>query len=65
MMIRLYGQDGNDILKGGTGQDFLVGGEGRDHIEGGSGSDTYIWNYGDGNDTIVETSDTQDDEFNH
>ena len=41
----LYGEEGNDTLDGGTGTDYLVGG---------NGSDTYIFNKGDGRDTISD-----------
>ena len=48
----IYGGDGNDSLQGGDGNDVLVGGKGDDYMEGGSGSDTYVFNKGDGQDTI-------------
>ncbi|MFH2210689.1 MAG: VCBS domain-containing protein [Pseudomonadota bacterium] len=41
----LIGGQRNDILEGGKGDDTLMGGEGHDH---------YIWNTGDGNDTIID-----------
>jgi trimeric autotransporter adhesin len=41
----LYGYGGNDTLTGGTGADFLVGG---------SGDDTYVFNLGDGLDTVYD-----------
>jgi Ca2+-binding RTX toxin-like protein len=41
----LYGQDGNDILRGGAGIDFLYGG---------LGNDTYVFNPGDGADTVLD-----------
>jgi Ca2+-binding RTX toxin-like protein len=43
---RLYGDGGDDVLQGGQGNDYL---------EGGSGNDTYVWNTGDGFDTILDT----------
>ena len=45
----LYGDDGNDVLKGHSGQDYLYGGQGsdrlngrrhRDHLFGGEGNDS-------------------------
>jgi len=48
----LYGQDGNDFLAGGAGNDVLVGGAGNDYLFGDTGSDIYIFNLGDGQDTI-------------
>ena len=58
---RLYGFNTNETLLGSAHADFLYGGEGNDilegkkgddHIEGGRGDDTYVWNLGDGNDTM-------------
>ncbi|MEM5585968.1 calcium-binding protein [Roseibium sp. AS2] len=51
----LLGGSGNDTLLGESGDDVLLGGIGSDRLEGGSGDDTYIYNRGDGYDTIVET----------
>ncbi|MDE7251323.1 MAG: DUF2974 domain-containing protein, partial [Acetatifactor sp.] len=48
----IYGGDGNDKLYGEHGDDTLIGGAGDDYLSGGYGSDTYIYNRGDGNDTI-------------
>jgi len=59
----LLGQNGNDLLVGGAGQDILMGEDGADTLDGGAGTDTlnggsgqdiYIWNSGDGSDTIVD-----------
>ncbi|WP_327021768.1 calcium-binding protein [Klebsiella sp. RHBSTW-00484] len=52
----LYGGAGDDILDGGTWNDLLAGGSGNDTLKGGTGSDTYLFNAGDGQDTIVEGS---------
>ncbi len=51
----LTGLAGNDTLSGGDGADTLIGGTGNDSLTGGSGSDTYIFNLGDGTDTIVDS----------
>ena len=48
------GGNGNDSLSGGSGDDLLEGGSGLDSIEGGGGADTYLFNVGDGADTIWE-----------
>jgi YD repeat-containing protein len=57
----LRGMDGNDSLEGDEGDDQLFGGNGADTLRGGSGSDslsgeagadTYLYELGDGNDTI-------------
>lgn len=61
----LFGENGNDWISGGLGNDTIYAGNGSDTIKGGSGddfingaygSDTYLFNIGDGNDTIVDTS---------
>ncbi|MCZ7593670.1 MAG: hypothetical protein M5U16_01230 [Hyphomicrobium sp.] len=41
---RLYGLDGQN--------DLLIGAAGADSLKGGTGTDTYVWNLGDGGDTI-------------
>ena len=48
----LYGGDGDDELDGSDGDDIIVGGKGDDYLEGEAGNDTYIYNLGDGHDTI-------------
>lgn len=54
---------GNDLVDGGTGNDFILagngndtirGGEGRDVVSGGKGNDTFIYETGDGSDTILD-----------
>ena len=52
----LVGNGGNDTLDAKGGSDVLKGGSGNDYLDGGEGNDTYIWNYGDGFDTIYDTS---------
>ncbi len=54
----LRGDAGNDALSGGDGNDVLSGGAGDDTLAGGSGSDTYLFNLGDGNDTINDHDDS-------
>ncbi len=48
----LYGGAGDDSLNGGGGDDLLYGGEGIDSLNGGAGADTYVFQKGDGIDTI-------------
>ena len=48
----IYGDEGNDTIYGGNGNDVFVGGTGNDWLSGDYGNDTYIFNEGDGNDTI-------------
>ena len=50
----LYGGDGNDVLQGGGGNDYLEGGTGNDTLNGGNGTDIYLFQLGDGTDTIVD-----------
>ena len=50
----LYGLEGADKLYGNAGDDLLVGGVGDDMVFGGDGDDTYLWNRGDGNDTLSD-----------
>jgi Ca2+-binding RTX toxin-like protein len=48
----IYAGAGNDAITAGDGNDTIIAGAGNDSIEGGYGSDVYVWNLGDGNDTI-------------
>ncbi|WP_456400303.1 calcium-binding protein [Persephonella sp.] len=48
----LQAYEGDDYLNGDLGNDVLIGGKGNDYLEGGEGSDIYIFNIGDGQDTI-------------
>ncbi len=57
----LHGGTGDDRLIGGDGNDFLIGGEGNDTIAGGRGADHFMFKHGDGNDTITDFTDGQDD----
>ncbi|OOY18670.1 hypothetical protein BMI86_19990 [Thioclava sp. DLFJ5-1] len=56
----LLGGNGEDILDAGKGDDVLYAGKGNDTLRGGFGSDTYIFNRGDGHDTIDESFDYAD-----
>lgn len=60
---RLVGGGGNDNLLGGGGNDSIAGGGGRDRIQGqkgvdvltgGAGRDTFVFNRGDGQDSITD-----------
>lgn len=48
----VIGGDGNDSLYGDDGNDTLRGGVGNDYLSGGSGIDTYLFDKGDGIDSI-------------
>lgn len=50
----MSGGDGNDTLNGREGNDTLTGGLGNDTLSGSGGDDTYVFNLGDGQDTIQE-----------
>ncbi|WP_422376203.1 DUF4214 domain-containing protein [Roseibium sp.] len=52
----VFGLAGNDTLNGSSGNDILVGGTGNDRLNGGAGNDTYVYNRGDGHDTINDGS---------
>lgn len=51
---RFTGFAGNDIVNGGAGTDTFTGGQGNDSLRGGAGHDTYVFNLGDGVDTIED-----------
>ena len=54
----LYGQAGDDVLDGNQGSDELRGGTGADTLRGGGGDDLYVFNRGDGGDTIADNDTT-------
>jgi hypothetical protein len=43
---------GEDTITGGAGDDTITGGAGADTLDGGDGDDTFVFNAGDGEDTI-------------
>ena len=45
---------GDDTINGGGGRDTIVGGAGNDLLRGGAGQDTFIFNKGDGQDTVKD-----------
>jgi VCBS repeat-containing protein len=59
---RLHGGDGDDALHGGAGSDELHGGQGNDLLHGAEGDDAYVFNKGDGVDTIIDSGAT---DFNY
>lgn len=50
----LRGEAGRDILFGEGGNDTLVGGQGNDQLFGGAGNDTFVFQRGDGRDTVFD-----------
>ncbi len=57
----LYGDAGNDTLEGKAGNDTLIGGQGKDYLKGGEGDDVYIFNKGDGEDTVCDVNGKADE----
>ena len=52
----VFGGAGNDTFNTGAGHDLLIGGTGNDTMTGGEGNDLFVFNLGDGQDTINSTS---------
>lgn len=50
----LYGGAGNDSLTGGRDNDTLVGGSGNDNLKGQENADVYVFQRGDGSDTLED-----------
>jgi Ca2+-binding RTX toxin-like protein len=50
--LTINGGDGADVLRGSKGNDTVIGGRGNDMAFLGAGDDTFIWNPGDGSDTV-------------
>ena len=48
------GNETSNTLFGNAGLDRLIGRGGNDVLRGGDGDDTYVWNLGDGRDTIID-----------
>jgi Ca2+-binding RTX toxin-like protein len=51
----VVGSDFNDTMTGSAGDEYFQGGKGNDTLSGGAGMDTYVFNRGDGRDTIYES----------
>lgn len=50
----LYGEAGNDEIYGGIGNEQIIGGKGDDILTGGDWADYFVFNEGDGHDTITD-----------
>lgn len=50
--LALNGDAGNDNILGSRGNDTVIGGVGADTATLGAGDDAFIWNQGDGSDTV-------------
>ncbi|MCY6355658.1 calcium-binding protein [Clostridium sp. ZS2-4] len=57
---KLYGGIGDDELYGGTEDDVLEGGEGNDVLYGREGNNVYVYNVGDGRDSIFTSYNSED-----
>ena len=57
----IYSEGGNDTINAGLGNDLLNGGIGNDTLNGGEGSDIYEFNLGDGEDTITDSANGDDE----
>src|SRR5262249_54871540 len=60
----LSGGAGNDLIKGSAGNDTVIGGQGNDVALLGAGDDTFVWNPGDGSDTVEGQAGTDTLVFN-
>ena len=69
----LNGEGGDDNIAGGSGAELLLGGDGNDSIDGNRGNDlavlgadddTFVWDPGDGSDTVLGRSGTDTMLFN-
>jgi len=60
----MLGGQGSDIIYGDAGNDIIIGGEGNDTLYGGEGADTFVFNLGDGMDTVMGFQDGDQLTFN-
>ncbi len=61
----IYGNGGDDDVFGDEGNDMIVGGQGNDALNGGNGNDVYVWNLGDGLDSIFDNTGDDKIVFEH
>src|SRR5262249_8414248 len=50
--LTINGGAGDDVITGSAGDDLVIGGVGSDVALLGAGNDTFVWNPGDGSDTV-------------
>jgi Ca2+-binding RTX toxin-like protein len=53
-MANIIGTNGNDTLGGNKSADTITANKGNDSLTGGGGKDTFVYNFGDGTDTITD-----------
>lgn len=72
MALTLDGGGGDDTILGGNGSDVIYGGAGNDYVDGnqgndvaflGGGNDVFVWDPGDGSDTVEGDAGTDKLEF--
>ena len=56
----ITGDSESNFLRGNTGADTIEGGTNDDNLEGGTGGDTFVFNDGDGDDTVLDFEDGTD-----
>src|SRR5262249_9565637 len=56
MLLAQASTAGNDTVVGFNTDETITGGHGDDNLQGAGGNDTYVYNRGDGNDTIFDAN---------
>jgi Ca2+-binding RTX toxin-like protein len=62
--LTINGGAGDDTIIGSKGDDLVIGGQGSDKALLGAGNDTFVWNPGDGSDTVDGQAGTDTLQFN-
>jgi Ca2+-binding RTX toxin-like protein len=52
MSLQIFAGGGNDTIFSGAGDDLISGGQGSDVVLMGAGNDRFLWNPGDGSDSV-------------
>ncbi|MDQ7249856.1 beta strand repeat-containing protein [Dongia sedimenti] len=63
MALQINAGGGNDTIFAGAGDDVISGGQGSDVVQMGAGNDRFIWNPGDGSDSVDGQAGTDTLEF--
>jgi Ca2+-binding RTX toxin-like protein len=56
----ITGDSGDNYLRGFLGDDIINGGEGNDTLRGEAGADTFVFDFGNGNDVVIDYNDAED-----